>query len=57
MIAQTTEFPTISTMTSMKSAVVMAIASADSDMIDERQYWFRDLHENKTSVRDANKQL
>ena len=57
MIAQTTEFPTISTMTSMKSTVVMAIAAADSDMIEERQYWFRDLLENKTSVRDANKQL
>ena len=38
MIAQTREFPTISTMTSMESTVVMAI-EVDSDMMEECQWW------------------
>ena len=46
MIAQTRVFPTISTMTSMERTEVMAIV-AGSNMIDERQCYFRDLNNNK----------
>lgn len=50
MIAQTSEFPTISTMTNMERTVVMAIV-AESNMIDERQC--RDLNKEKTKVHES----
>ena len=52
MIAQTSKFPTIATIASMESTVVMAMA-ADSDMLEERMLVRWSLDKNKTTVRQA----